>query len=90
MGPGFGMMGNGYAYGFSGMLGIAGLIIGVIVVVGALMLHNNPAQHSAWGVVILILSVLSVFGSAMGGFGIGLVFGFVGHAESPRGQQLLH
>ena len=80
MGPGFGMMGNGYAYGFSGMFGIAGIFFGAAVIIGSLMLFNNPAQHSAWGVVILIFSVLSILGSAMGGFGIGLILGLIGGA----------
>ena len=78
MGRGFGMMGNGYAYGFSGMFGIAGLFFGIAVIIGALMLHNNPAQHSTWGSVIIVFSALSIFGSAMGGFGVGLILGLIG------------
>jgi hypothetical protein len=78
MGPGFGMMGNGYAYGFSGIFGIAGIFFGVAVIISALLLYNNPAQHSTWGSVILVLSVLSILGSAMGGFGIGLILGAIG------------
>ena len=78
MGFDFGMMGNGYAYGFSGMFGIAGLFFGVAVIISALMLYNNPAQHLTWGSVILVLSVLSIFGSAMVGFGIGLILGVIG------------
>ncbi len=80
MGPGFGMMGNGYAWGFSGMFGIAGIFFGVVVIIGSIMLHNNPAQHSTWGLVIIIFSVLSILGSAMGGFGIGLILGLIGGA----------
>ncbi len=80
MGPGFGMMGNGYAWGFSGMFGIAGIFFGVVVIIGSLMLFNNPAQHSVWGSVILIFSVLSILGSAIGGFGIGLILGLIGGA----------
>lgn len=78
MGPGFGMMGNGYAWGFSGRLGIAGILFGLVVMIGALMLYNNPTQHSTWGLVILIFSVLSILGSAMGGFGLGLILGLIG------------
>jgi hypothetical protein len=73
--PGFGMM-RGYGYG--GMFGLVGVLFGVAVVAGAVMLHHNPAEHSKWGLIILIFSVLSIFGSAMGGFGIGLVFGIIG------------
>ena len=78
MGPGFGMMGNGYGYGFGGMFGIAGIIFGIAVIVSALMLYDNPAHHSTWGLVILIFSLLSIFGSAMGGFGVGLILGLIG------------
>lgn len=73
MGPSFGMM--GYAFG---IMGILGLIFGAIVIISALMLNNKPEQHSTWGTLIVIFSVLSIFGSAMGGFGIGLILGLIG------------
>ena len=73
MGPGFGMMGLAF-----GALGFLGLIFGAIVIISAIMLNSKPEQHSTWGTVIIIFSVLSVFGSAMGGFGIGLVLGLIG------------
>jgi len=73
MGPGFGMM--GFAFG---MLGILGLVFGVIVIISALMLNSKPQEHTTWGTLILIFSVLSIFGSAMGGFGIGLILGIIG------------
>ncbi|MGD0177223.1 MAG: DUF6114 domain-containing protein [Candidatus Bathyarchaeia archaeon] len=76
MRPGFGMMG-GLGYGF-GFLGVLGLIFGVIVIISALMLNNKPDQHSTWGILIIVFSVLSIFGSAMGGFGIGLILGLIG------------
>jgi hypothetical protein len=70
-GPSFGMMGIG-------TFGILGLIFGVIVIVSALMLNSKPEQHSTWGILIVLFSVLSIFGSAMGGFGIGLILGLIG------------
>ncbi len=73
MGTGFGMM--GFALGAMGVLGI---IFGVIVVISALMLNSRPEQHSTWGSLIVLFSVLSIFGSAMGGFGIGLILGLIG------------
>lgn len=74
MGPGFGMMG-GLGYGF---LGILGLIFGAIVIISAVMLNSKPQEHTTWGIVIIIFSVLSMFGSAMAGFGVGLVLGVIG------------
>ena len=73
--PGLGMM---RGYGYTGMFGLAGVLFGVAVIVGAVMLYNNPIQNSKWGLVILIFSVLSIFGNAMGGFGIGLILGIIG------------
>jgi hypothetical protein len=73
MAPGFGMMG-GLGYGVS----FIGLIFGAIVIVSAVMLNSKPEQHSTWGTLILIFSVLSIFGGVMGGFGIGLILGVIG------------
>jgi len=76
MSPGFGMMG-GLGYGF-GLVGVLGLIFGAIVTISALMLNSKPQQHSTWGTLIIIFSVLSIFGSMMAGFGIGLILGLIG------------
>jgi hypothetical protein len=76
MGPGFGMMSR-LGYGF-GVLGVVGLVFGIIVIVSAIMLNSKPEQHSTWGALIVLFSVLSIFGSAMGGFGIGLILGLIG------------
>ena len=74
MGPGFGMMG-GLGFGF--FAGLLGLIFGAIVIISAFMLNSKPQEHTTWGMLIVIFSVLSIFGSAMGGFGIGLVLGLI-------------
>ena len=75
--PGFGMMG-GYGYGFGGLLGLAGIVFGIVVIVSSVMLYNKPSEHSKWGLLILIFSVLSIFGSAMAGLGVGLILGVIG------------
>ena len=74
-GPGFGMM---RGYGYAGIFGLVGVLFGIAVVAGAILLYHNPTQHSTWGLVILVFSVLSIFGSAMGGFGVGLILGVIG------------
>jgi hypothetical protein len=76
MGPWFGTIGR-LGYGF-GIVGVVGVVFGVIVIISALMLNSKPEQHSTWGTLIVIFSVLSVFGSAMGGLGIGLILGLIG------------
>jgi hypothetical protein len=44
-------------------------IFGIIIFIGAAMIHNNSSSSGAWGIVILILGVLSLFGviAALGG-----------------------
>lgn len=73
MGTGFGML--RFAFG---AMGVLGLIFGAIVIISALMLNNKPEQHQTWGSLIVLFSALSIFGSAMGGFGVGLVLGLIG------------
>lgn len=69
-----GMMGTG-----SIVMRIVGLAFGGVVLYSAIMLNSRPAWHVTWGSLILVFSVLSVFG-AMGGFGIGLILGVIGGA----------
>jgi hypothetical protein len=73
MRPGSGMMGLAF-----GIMGILGLVFGVIVIISAIMLNSKPQEHTTWGTLIVIFSVLSIVGSAMGGFGIGLILGLIG------------
>ncbi len=73
MGPSFGMM--GFALG---IMGVVGLVFGAIVIISALMLNSKPHEHATWGTIIVIFSLLSIFGSAMGAFGLGLILGTVG------------
>ncbi len=72
--PGYGMMGG---LGF-GLFGLLGLVFGAIVIISAVMLNSKPQEHSTWGMLIVLFSVLSIFGGAMGGFGIGLILGLIG------------
>lgn len=80
------MMGYGYpgsAYGMMGALGfglfgILDVIFGIIVIVSAMMLNNKPHEHTTWGALIVLFSVLSIFGGAMGGLGVGLILGLIG------------
>ena len=81
---GFGMMGRfgGMDYGMMGpalgMMGILGLVFGAIVIIGAIMLNSKPEENTTWGTLIVLFSVLSIFGGAMGGFGIGLILSLIG------------
>jgi len=66
------MMGSGL-----GLIGILGIVFGLIVIVCAIMLNSRPEQHATWGALIVVFSVLSLFGGA-GGFFIGLILGLIG------------
>jgi hypothetical protein len=55
-----------------------GLISGLVVLIGAILLYAYPKQSVGWGIVILIFSVISLWG--MGGFFIGAVLGVIGGA----------
>ncbi len=54
-----------------------GVVIGVSIVLASVMLNRRPNEHGSWGVVIIVLSAVSMIGG-MGGMGIGLFLGIVG------------
>jgi len=58
--------------------GIFGMAFGIIVLIGSGMLYAQPKQHVAWGIIVLIFSILSIVG--FGGFIAGMTFGIVGGA----------
>jgi len=83
-----GMMGgyHGMFSGYYGMMGLfgywsyfaaaIGLVSGLVVLSGAIMIYTRPAKSVFWGSLILVFSVLSLFG--MGGFLFGGILGMVG------------
>jgi hypothetical protein len=84
---GFNGMMNGYQNMMSGLgvhssymtgFSIIGLTAGILVLIGAIMLNTRPAEHTAWGALILAFSVISFLG--MGGFWIGALIGIAGGA----------
>jgi hypothetical protein len=62
---------------FAYPLVITGLVLGAAIIIVAVMLYKNPAQHELWGTLIIVFSVVSVI-SFMGGMGIGLLLGIIG------------
>ncbi len=59
------------------VMGFIGIILGVTIVVGAVEAYNNPEHRSNWGIVIIILSILSIILSA-GGLIIGFILSLIG------------
>ncbi len=58
-------------------LGIVGVIMGIIMVVGGFMMYSKPTSHKTWGVIVLVLSIIS-WVTALGGFFIGFLLGLIG------------
>ncbi len=57
-------------------VGLFGLVSGLVVLGSGIMVRIHPEQSSVFGVLVLIFSVLSFFGS--GGFVIGAILGMIG------------
>jgi hypothetical protein len=52
-----------------GFLLYAFLVFGIIIIIGAFMMNSNPRLTTTWGIVILILGIISLIGivTALGG-----------------------
>jgi|GEM_PF-1603302 len=59
-----------------GGLGFLGLFFGFVIVVLAIQVFRNPDAHVAYGIAILVLSLVSILGG--GGFFLGLILGAIG------------
>ncbi|MFC1506743.1 hypothetical protein ACFLQ6_06700 [Thermoproteota archaeon] len=85
MGGMVGMMGQQAHSVITGMW-ILELISGIIVLISAIMLKIRPGEATEgirkcctfWGTIILIFSIVSLFGGSIGGFLIGAILGIVG------------
>ena len=64
--------------GFVGLMGAFALVSGAVVLVSSVMLLAGSGSPRTWGVLILVFSILSLFG--MGGFVVGAVLGAVSGA----------
>ncbi len=79
MGGWQGMMGSlGVSLVFMSGLSLVGLVAGILVIIGAVILDARPAEHTTWGTIILVFSLISFLG--MGGFFLGAILGIVGGA----------
>ena len=58
------------------------LIFGALVLFGATMLDKKPANKKAWGIIIIVFSILSYL--TAGGFIIGSILGIIGGALALR------
>jgi hypothetical protein len=82
-----GIMGQS-TYGVMLGMWILGLVSGIIVLISAIMLRVRPGEATQglracciwWGSIILVFSIVSLFGGSMGGFLVGAILGIVGGA----------
>lgn len=63
--------------GFGAAFGIIGILWGILIIFGAVMMENRPDQSTTWGVLVLVISIVSWYGS-IGGFFIGFLLAFIG------------
>ena len=69
-------------------LTVVGLILGLIILFGALMFRSKPASKKAWGIMIIVFSILSVIMG--GGFIIGFILGIIGGAKEIKRKNEKH
>jgi hypothetical protein len=63
--------------GIGGIIGVFGIVWGALLIIGAVLMYSRPDQHVIWGILVIVLSILSWVGAA-GGLIIGFLFGFIG------------
>ena len=58
-------------------MGPVGVLWGVLMIASAVKLNSNPDKHRAYGALIVVLSLVSWYGS-IGGLVLGFIFGLPG------------
>ena len=56
--------------------GVIGLILGIIIIVGAILIYNSSSTVAAGSIVVLVFSLASIISG--GGWLIGLILGLIG------------
>jgi len=59
-----------------GVLSIAIITCGIIIIAASVMMHKTPSQNHIWGVFVIVFSAISIL--EMGGFLIGGIIGIIG------------
>lgn len=71
------IIGYGLIGGNSGVFGLFGMVLGIIMIIVSFMLRSRPQQHIIYGIIILTASILSWVGAA-GGLLFGSILGIIG------------
>jgi uncharacterized membrane protein len=59
-----------------------GLIFGILVLLGAILLHIKPVNKNVWSIIVVVFSISSVITG--GGFIIGFILGIIGGVSAFR------
>jgi hypothetical protein len=72
-----------FTAGLGAILGVFA-VFGLIIIIGAAMMYSQPGSVKTWGIVILVLGILSLFGvlTALGGI-LSLVGGILAMTWKP-------
>ncbi len=71
----------GITVGFAGggilLLGALSLLFGILMIVFGVLMYHTPANHTVYGALVLVISIVSLF-TSLGGFFIGFLLGLIG------------
>lgn len=67
----------GALFGFSSFIFYIGLVIGILTIVFAVLLFVKPEMKLVWGILIIIMSLVS-WPTALGGFFVGFLLALLG------------
>ncbi|HEU4445509.1 MAG TPA: hypothetical protein VFR94_12630 [Nitrososphaeraceae archaeon] len=76
MGPGMMMPFQSFMWTAIAVISAISIGIGVILIIGGYLIYRKSESAINWGVVILVLSIVGLFG--MGGFFVGPILGIIG------------
>jgi Family of unknown function (DUF6114) len=66
------------ATGVGSTFGILGMVSGVLMIMGGVLMYARPQTHTMWSAIVLVLSLVSLATSTVGGFFIGFILGLIG------------
>ena len=70
------MFGSSVMWAVVGMMAVISIGAGAVSIVGGYSIHKKPESSTAWGIAILVASIVGLIG--MSGFFIGPILGIIG------------
>ncbi|MGI0071218.1 MAG: DUF6114 domain-containing protein [Thermoplasmata archaeon] len=59
------------------LFGALGVILGILIIVFGVMIHQSPQHHAIYGAIVLVLAIVSLT-SFLGGFILGFILALIG------------